>query len=260
MQNLLVAAGAVGAAGAVAYYATRPPPPPPCVVPPLAQPPMIGTTDNARALYDSVDVANPSANPNRVFFPPQWHLAQPDSGAFRFRVQAPAGSSLVVYLVDKPDANTLHDSNGYAVVFDQRRLPKSFVAAIPGFPTPHPQSRANREFRFGGTEEPQAFWVVYEQGSVYIGHGERVGEGLITCLRQQQNGPVPTNIQYFGFGALCKQDVSVQVTDIRTFDAPAGDCAWKDLVPGGGGCDALPSAVVVGKSLAGDFSGHQRCA
>ena len=185
-------------------------------------------------MFDAVTVYNPSMNPNRVFHE-QWHLAKADSGAFKFDVCAPSGS-LVVYLVDKPNAETLGDSRGYAIVFDGRRDPAlTFVSAIPGFPTPHGKSRTNRGFALNGEAGTcRSYWVVYEKGTVLVGEGDIPGDGaknskLITCLQNDEAHPV--GIKYFGFGAMCRETKAIEIKNIRTFDAPAEGCSWRAIVP-----------------------------
>lgn len=185
-------------------------------------------------VYDKVDVANPSGNINRVFFPEQWQLARADSGALQFNVSNKTNGSLIVYLVDQPNNRTLADSRGYAVVFDHTRdTPRTFVSAIPGLPSVHPKSRTNKGHRMGPDET--TYWIVYEKGTVLVGTGSRPGgpdAKLVTCLQGDDAEAAPTGIKYFGFGSLCQTGNNpIEVTKIRTFDAPDKGCSWTTIVP-----------------------------
>lgn len=186
-------------------------------------------------VYDEARLTNAFMNPSKSFFR-QWHLARVDSGGFSFDVCAPLGG-LVVYLVDKPNAETLADSRGYAIVLDNKRdPPETYIAAIPGFPTKHPRSKINKGFRLNADENAcVSYWVVYDKGALLVGSGGTPGEEgakLITCLNPTAADTVPSGLYYFGFGLLSKdEEVGATVKNIRTFDAPDSECKWTAMVP-----------------------------
>lgn len=179
--------------------------------------------------YDSIIVRNSSMNSSHQFHS-QWHLAERDHGAISFECCAERGG-LVVYLVDHPNERTLKDSRGYAIVLDNQgaSVSETYIAALPGFPSKHRGSRTNRGFT---TSSCQKYWIVYDRGTVLVGSGGRPGSPdakLITCL--QHDADAPTDVYWFGFGALRRDEIGMTVRNIRTFDAPPAGCSWSAAVP-----------------------------
>jgi len=190
-------------------------------------------------VYDNVLLRNSENQPNRVFFQ-QWHLAEPDSGAFTFDACGVSGG-FVIYLVDVPDSKTLANSSGYAIVVgdvaDQTGVPQTYITKIPGFPTRHPLSKINKGFQIPEKDSDgcKKLWVVYSHGNLSVGEGERpdIKDGkssLVTCMTGEKEN-APNGIQWFGFGTLRKESAGIQIKNIRTFDAPVSGCSWDALIP-----------------------------
>lgn len=176
-------------------------------------------------------LTNRDMHPNFVFTE-QWQLPEADNGAFTFDACAPNGG-LVVYLSDNPNNETLGDSNGYAVVLnDQSAQVKSYVGKLPHFILADPRSSLSRvNYAFQLNNDPsacQTYWVIYNQGEVLVGLGNKAGENEVICCLQGDQFPVK-GIRYFGFGCLRREDVGIRIRDIRTYDAPAGGCQWLDF-------------------------------
>lgn len=208
----------------------------PCSVPSVKEP-----AQKPPALFDAVTVRNSSVNPNRVFKADQWHLEKADSGAFSFTASNPGNGSLIVYLVDDPNSQTLSDSRGYAVVFHQERdEPYVVVSSVPGLPTQHVKSRRNKGHRIG--VEPRQYWIVYEEGTLIVGCDGKPSDKeakIVTVLKDDD--AAPRNLTYFGFGALRTTTTDgIEISNIRTFDAPAKGCNWRATIPvtcKGGACE-----------------------
>jgi hypothetical protein len=203
-----------------------------------------GRDNQDGVLYDSVTVRSLSMNPSRVFVG-QWQLARADSGTITFKACGQRGG-LVVYLVDNPNMETLSDSHGYAVVLDnQKDVPESYIAAIPGpLATKHRKSRTNKGFTLNSDPSScQQYWITYENGTLLVGEGDVPQEGaqtkLITCMTGDDNAP--RNLKWFGFGTLRQDEVGINISDLRTYDAPAAGCSWFADAPRQ--CSALDSSV-----------------
>lgn len=194
-------------------------------------PPLIPIDPTSAYAYNAVTLVNPHMHPNHVFFVDQWHLARKDSGAISFDASAPAGG-LVVYLTDQPIDKTLSEARGFAVVLDnQGRVPETYIAKVPGQPAKHSKTRVNRGFQMV-PGVAQKYWIIYEAGNLLVGQGSNPGDPeakIITCL--ENDGTAPSNMYYFGFGTLRKEERGIEVNNIRTFDAPAANCEWKALIP-----------------------------